>query len=193
MVVILWVIPLVAAPRRRHGKVIVCVKPSSGPISSRKLLSLQSDHGRAKSRATVLFHQAIVRLKSRPRGFHLVTSEILAAIPEISKVGTGLLHLLLQHTSASLFLNENADPDVRRDFEHWSNQAIPDGASYFVHTLEGADDMPAHLKSGIYGTSQTIPVRDGRLLLGTWQGVYLGEHRDDGGSRTVVATLMGKE
>jgi secondary thiamine-phosphate synthase enzyme len=193
MVVILWVIPLVAAPRRRHGKFIVCVKPPSAPISSRKLLSLQSDHGRAKSRATVLFHQAIVRLKSRPRGFHLVTSEILAAIPEISKVGTGMLHLFLQHTSASLFLNENADPDVRRDFEHWSNQAIPDGASYFVHTLEGADDMPAHLKSGIYGTSQTIPVRDGRLLLGTWQGVYLGEHRDDGGSRTVVATLMGKE
>ncbi len=193
MVVILSVIPLVAAPRRRHGKVIVCVKPPCGPISSRKLLSLQSDHGRAKSRATVLFHQAIVRLKSRPRGFHLVTSEILAAIPEISKVGTGILHLFLQHTSASLFLNENADPDVRRDFEHWSNHAIPDGASYFVHTLEGADDMPAHLKSGIYGTSQTIPVRDGRLLLGTWQGVYLGEHRDDGGSRTVVATLMGKE
>jgi len=141
----------------------------------------------------VFFHQVIVKLRSRPRGFHLVTSEILAAIPEISRVRVGLLHLLLQHTSASLFLNENADPDVRRDFEHWSNQAIPDGASYLVHRLEGADDMPAHLKSGIYGTSQTIPVRDGRLLLGTWQGVYLGEHRDDGGSRTVVATLLGKE
>jgi secondary thiamine-phosphate synthase enzyme len=158
-----------------------------------QLLSLQSDHGRAKSRATVLFHQAIVRLKSRPRGFHLVTSEILAAIPEIAKVGTGILHLFLQHTSASLLLNENADPDVRVDFEQWSNRAIPDGASYFVHRLEGADDMPAHLKAGIYGTSQTIPICNGRLLLGTWQGVYLGEHRDDGGSRTVVATLMGKE
>ena len=162
-------------------------------ISSRKLLSLQSDRGRAKSRPTVLFHQAIVKLKSRARGFHLVTSEILAAIPEIAQVRTGILHLFLQHTSASLFLNENADPDVRADFEHWSNEAIPDGASYFVHRLEGADDMPAHLKSGIYGTSQIIPVRDGRLLLGTWQGVYLGEHRDDGGSRTVVATLWGKE
>ncbi len=141
----------------------------------------------------MIFHQAIVRLKSRPRGFHLVTSEILAALPEIAKAGTGILNLFLQHTSASLFLNENADPDVRRDFEHWSDRAIPDGASYFVHTVEGADDMPAHLKSGIYGTSLTIPVKDGRLLLGTWQGVYLGEHRDDGGSRTVVATLMGKE
>jgi secondary thiamine-phosphate synthase enzyme len=182
-------------PRHAVGEanVILCVKPTSGVVSSRKLLSLQSDHGRAKSRATVLFHQAIIKLKSRPRGFHLVTSEILAAIPEISKVGMGLVHLFLQHTSASLFLNENADPDVRADFEHWSNQAIPDGASYLVHRLEGLDDMPAHLKSGIYGTSQIIPIRDGRLLLGTWQGVYLGEHRDDGGSRTVVATLWGKE
>ena len=141
----------------------------------------------------MLLHQTIIKLKARPRGFHLVTSEILGSIPEIAKVRMGLLHLLLQHTSASLFLNENADPDVRRDFERWSNQTIPDGAPYFTHTLEGVDDMPAHLKSGVYGASQTIPVRDGRLLLGTWQGVYLGEHRDDGGSRTVVATLIGKE
>jgi secondary thiamine-phosphate synthase enzyme len=141
----------------------------------------------------VLFDQTIIKLRSRPRGFHLVTSEILSAVPELSKIRIGFLHLFLQHTSASLFLNENADPDVRADFEHWSNQAIPDGAPYFVHRLEGADDMPAHMKSGLYGTSQTIPVRDGRLLLGTWQGVYLGEHRDDGGSRTVVATLWGKD
>jgi secondary thiamine-phosphate synthase enzyme len=146
-----------------------------------------------KASKPVLFHQAIVRLRSRPRGFHLVTSEILGAIPELSQVRMGILHLFLQHTSASLFLNENADPDVRADFEHWSNHAIPDGAPYLVHRLEGPDDMPAHLKSGLYGTSQTIPVRDGRLLLGTWQGVYLGEHRDDGGSRTVVATLWGKD
>ena len=142
---------------------------------------------------SVLFHQAIIRLQSRRRGFHLVTGEILAAIPEVAKVRTGILHLFLQHTSASLLLSENADPDVRGDFEHWSNQAIPDGADYLVHRLEGPDDMPAHLKSGIYGTSQTIPVSGGRLLLGTWQGVYLGEHRDEGGSRTVVATLWGKE
>lgn len=141
----------------------------------------------------MIFHQAIVRLKTRSRGFHLVTSEILAAIPEISQLRVGILQLFLQHTSASLLLSENADPDVRADFEHWGNQAIPDGAKYFVHKLEGADDMPAHVKSGIFGTSQTIPVRDGRLLLGTWQGVYLGEHRDDGGSRTVVATLWGND
>ena len=139
------------------------------------------------------FHQNIIKLRSRPRGFHLVTSEILGAIPEMSQIRVGFLHLFLQHTSASLLLNENADPDVRSDFEHWSNQAMPDGAAYFAHRLEGPDDMPAHLKSGIYGASQTIPVRDGRLLLGTWQGVYLGEHRDDGGSRTVVATLWGKD
>jgi len=141
----------------------------------------------------VLFHQAIIRLPSRRRGFHLVTGEILAALPELARVRTGILHLFLQHTSASLLLNENADPDVRRDFEHWSNQAIPDGANYLVHQLEGPDDMPAHLKSGIFGASQTIPIGDGRLLLGTWQGVYLGEHRDHGGSRTVVATIIGKE
>jgi secondary thiamine-phosphate synthase enzyme len=141
----------------------------------------------------VLLHQTTIRLKARRRGFHLVTGEILAALPEIAKVRVGLLNLLLQHTSASLFLNENADPDVRSDFEHWTDQSIPDGAQYFVHRLEGPDDMPAHLKSGMFGCSQTIPVSGGRLLLGTWQGVYLGEHRDDGGSRTVVATLWGEE
>jgi secondary thiamine-phosphate synthase enzyme len=122
-----------------------------------------------------------------------VTSEILAAVPEISSLRAGFLNLFLQHTSASIFLNENADPDVRTDFEHWSNEAIPDGARYFIHRLEGADDMPAHVKSGVFGATQMIPVRDGRLLLGTWQGIYLGEHRDSGGSRTVVATLWGKD
>ena len=141
----------------------------------------------------MFFHQATIRLKSRPRGYHLVTSEILAALPEVSRVRVGFLHLFLQHTSASLFLNENADPDVRRDFEHWSRQAMPDGAKYLVHQLEGPDDMPAHLKSGLFGTSQILPIGGGRLLLGTWQGVYLGEHRDEGGSRTVVATLWGEE
>ena len=141
----------------------------------------------------MLFHQTTIRLKSRRRGFHLVTGEILAALPEVAKIRVGMLNLFLQHTSASLFLNENADPDVRSDFEHWCDQAMPDGARYLVHRLEGPDDMPAHLKSGIFGTSQTIPVGGGRLLLGTWQGVYLGEHRDDGGSRTLVATLWGEE
>jgi len=141
----------------------------------------------------MLFHQAIIELKPRRRGFHLVSSEILAGIPQVAKVRVGMLHLFLQHTSASLFLNENADPDVRKDFEHWCVQAIPDGAPYLVHRTEGPDDMPAHLKSGLFGASLAIPVGDGRLRLGTWQGVYLGEHRDDGGSRTVVATLWGEE
>jgi secondary thiamine-phosphate synthase enzyme len=141
----------------------------------------------------VLFHQTIIELPPRRRGFHLVTGEILAAVPQIAKVRVGVLHLFLQHTSASLFLNENADPDVRSDFEHWGTQAIPDGARYLVHQTEGPDDMPAHLKAGIFGTAQTIPVGGGRLLLGTWQGVYLGEHRDDGGRRRVVATLWGEE
>lgn len=141
----------------------------------------------------MLFHQATIKLKARRRGFHLVTSEILAEIPQVTNVRVGLLHLFLQHTSASLFVSENADPDVRADFEHWSNQAMPDGARYFVHQDEGPDDMPAHLKAGLFGTSQVIPVGGGRLLLGTWQGIYLGEHRDHGGSRTVVATLWGEE
>ncbi len=140
----------------------------------------------------MLFHQATIALKPRRRGFHLVTGEIVAGIPQVAKVRVGLLHLFLQHTSASLFLNENADPDVRADFEHWSRQAMPDGAKYLVHQTEGPDDMPAHLKSGLFGTSQVIPVGNGRLLLGTWQGIYLGEHRDDGGSRTLVATLWGE-
>jgi secondary thiamine-phosphate synthase enzyme len=141
----------------------------------------------------VLFQQTTIRLQARRRGFHLVTTEILAGVPDLTRVRVGMLNLFLQHTSASLFLSENADPDVRDDFEHWANQAMPDGAKYLVHRLEGPDDMPAHLKSGMFGTSQTIPVGGGRLLLGTWQGVYLGEHRDDGGSRTLVATLWGEE
>jgi len=150
-------------------------------------------NGREGNRPTVFFHQTIIRLKPRPRGFHLVTGEILTALPEVGRVRTGFLHLFLQHTSASLLLNENADPDVRRDFEHWCDQAAPDGARYFVHRMEGPDDMPAHLKAGLFGTSQTIPIGAGRLLLGTWQGVYLGEHRDSGGGRNVVATLWGEE
>jgi secondary thiamine-phosphate synthase enzyme len=141
----------------------------------------------------VPFHQVVIRLTPRPRGFHLVTSEIVSALPQLGRLRVGVLHLFLQHTSASLFINENADPDVRKDFEHWCNQAMPDGARYFVHRLEGPDDMPAHLKSGLFGVAPSIPVGDGRLLLGTWQGVYLGEHRDDGGSRTVVATVWGEE
>lgn len=139
-----------------------------------------------------MWHQTDIALKPRPRGFHLVTDEILAAIPELAAIETGLLHLLLQHTSASLSINENADPTVRADFERWVRQAVPDEAPYFRHVTEGRDDMPAHIKGSVFGCELTIPVRRGALALGTWQGIYLGEHRDRGGARTVVATLQGQ-
>jgi secondary thiamine-phosphate synthase enzyme len=135
--------------------------------------------------------QREIELDARPRGFHLVTREILGALPEIGEVSVGLLHLLIQHTSASLALNENASPDVRRDFESYFNAAVPEDAPYWTHTLEGADDMPAHIKASLLGPSLTLPVAQGRLALGTWQGIYLCEHRDRGGSRSVVATLWG--
>lgn len=141
----------------------------------------------------MFWHQALIRLRSRPRGFHLVTDEIMAAVPELGKVEIGFLQLFLQHTSASLLVNENADPDVRADFERWGNAGVPDGAPYFEHTAEGDDDMPAHVKSALFGVSVMLPVREGRLALGTWQGVYLGEHRAEGGARQVIATLWGKE
>jgi secondary thiamine-phosphate synthase enzyme len=137
--------------------------------------------------------QRSVTLGARDRGFHLVTREIVDALPELSQVRVGLLHLLIQHTSASLALNENASPDVRRDFETWFSQVVPEGASYWTHTLEGDDDMPAHVKAALLGPSLTLPVARGRLALGTWQGIYLCEHRDRGGRRTVVATAWGEE
>jgi secondary thiamine-phosphate synthase enzyme len=131
-------------------------------------------------------------LAPRPRGFHLVTLELLGALPELGDVGVGLLHLLILHTSASLALNENASPDVRRDFETWFNQAVPERAPYWTHTLEGDDDMPAHIKAALLGPSLTLPVASGQLALGTWQGIYLCEHRDRGGPRSLVATLWGE-
>jgi len=137
------------------------------------------------------WQQTEVRLKPRPRGFHLITNEIVAAVPELAKLEVGLAHLFIQHTSASLAVNENADPDVRGDLERWFGRAVPENAPYFEHTTEGADDMPAHIKATVVGSSVTIPIRRGRLALGTWQGIYLGEHRDAGGARTVVITLMG--
>ena len=140
----------------------------------------------------MIFQQRSMTLRARPRGFHLVTGEVLAALPELAQVERGLLHLFLQHTSASLAINENADPDVRADLERWCNQAAPDGAPYFEHTAEGDDDMPGHVKAALFGPSLTIPVSAGRLALGTWQGIYLGEHRDQGGSRHLVATLWGE-
>jgi secondary thiamine-phosphate synthase enzyme len=135
--------------------------------------------------------QREIRLEARPRGFHLVTDEVLAALPEIRDVRVGLLHLLIRHTSASLALNENASPDVRRDFRTWMDHAVPEDFAW-THTSEGPDDMPAHVKSALTGPELTLPVRDGRLALGTWQGLYLGEHRDRGGARSLVATLWGE-
>ena len=135
--------------------------------------------------------QRQIGLGPRPRGFHLITRDVLGALPELRQVAVGLLHLLIAHTSASLALNENASPDVRRDFETWFNEVVPERASYWTHTLEGPDDMPAHVKAALLGPALTLPVSRGRLALGTWQGIYLCEHRDRGGSRSLVATLSG--
>ena len=131
-------------------------------------------------------------LAARPRGFHLVTGEVVDALPELGELSVGLLHLHIQHTSAALTLNENASPDVRRDFATWFDRAVPDGASYWTHTQEGDDDMPAHVKGSLLGFSLLLPVRDGRLALGTWQGIYLCELRDHGGARRLTATLQGE-
>ena len=136
--------------------------------------------------------QRSLTLPPRRRGFHLVTAEILAALPELAQVEAGLLHVFVQHTSASLTLNENASPDVRRDFERFFNRAVPDGWEGFEHTLEGPDDMAAHIKASVLGPSLTLPVQGGRLALGTWQGVYLCEHRDRGGARRLLLTLHGE-
>jgi secondary thiamine-phosphate synthase enzyme len=140
----------------------------------------------------MIWCQQEVRLDPRPRGFHLVTREILGAMPELGQIDVGILHLLIQHTSASLTLNENASPDVRRDFESWFNEIVPERASYWTHTLEGPDDMPAHIKAALLGPSLTIPISHGHLALGTWQGIYLCEHRDRGGTRSIMATAWGQ-
>jgi secondary thiamine-phosphate synthase enzyme len=139
-----------------------------------------------------MWAQREIRLGARPRGFHLVTREVLGALPELGEVQVGLLHLLIRHTSASLALNENASPDVRRDFETWFNEAVPQEASYWTHTLEGADDMPAHIKASLLGPSLSLPIAGGHVALGTWQGIYLCEHRDRGGPRSLLATAWGE-
>jgi len=131
-------------------------------------------------------------LKSKPRGFHLITNEIFSQIPELKNFKAGVVHVFIQHTSASLTLNENADPSVRADMETYFNRAVPESdAKYYEHTLEGTDDMTSHIKSSILGSSVTIPITNGRLNLGTWQGIYLCEHRNYGGVRNIVVTLMG--
>jgi secondary thiamine-phosphate synthase enzyme len=135
--------------------------------------------------------QREITLQARPRGVHLVTSEVVDALPELRELQIGLAHLFIRHTSASLTLNENASPDVRRDFEAWLNVAVPEDFAW-THTLEGPDDMPAHVKASLMGASLSLPIAGGRLALGTWQGVYLCEHRDRGGPRTLLATLTGE-
>ena len=135
--------------------------------------------------------QREITLKARPRGVHLVTDEIVGALPELRELQIGLAHLFIRHTSASLTLNENASPDVRRDFESWFDHAVPEDFAW-THTLEGSDDMPAHIKAALMGSSLSLPVSRGRLALGTWQGIYLCEHRDRGGSRSLLATLTGE-
>jgi secondary thiamine-phosphate synthase enzyme len=136
--------------------------------------------------------QREITLAPRPRGFHLVTNEIVRKLPELSKFETGMAHVFILHTSASLTLNENASPDVRADMEAYFNRAVPENEPYFQHTQEGADDMPAHIKAALLGSSLMIPVHSGRFRMGTWQGIYLCEHRNHGGARKVVVTLQGE-
>jgi secondary thiamine-phosphate synthase enzyme len=131
-------------------------------------------------------------LAPRPRGFHLITRDILDGVEGLAQIRVGLLHLLIQHTSASLTLNENASSDVRVDFESWFNDAVPERAAFWTHTLEGDDDMPAHVKASLLGPDLTLPLANGRPALGTWQGIYLCEHRDHGGPRSIVATAFGE-
>lgn len=136
--------------------------------------------------------QKEIVLKPRYRGFHLITSEILAHLPELQQFNIGMLNLLIKHTSASITINENAAPDVRKDFESYFNHTVPENATYYLHLDEGADDMPAHIKSSLLGCSLNIPISHGKLAFGTWQGIYLCEHRDQGGQRTILATLNGE-
>ncbi len=138
-----------------------------------------------------MWTQRSFQISPKRRGFHLITQEVIAAASELSRVQIGILHLFIQHTSASLTINENADADVRRDMEMAMNKVAPESWPY-VHTIEGPDDMPAHLKASMMGSSVSIPIRNGKLLLGTWQGIYLGEHRDEAGPRSFVVTIHGE-
>ena len=138
-----------------------------------------------------MWMQRELTLRPRERGFHLITREVLEGLPELREVRVGLLHLFIRHTSASLTLNENASPDVRRDFESWFNAAVPEDFAW-THTLEGPDDMPAHVKAALMGSSLSLPIARGGFVLGTWQGIYLCEHRDRGGPRSLLLTLHGE-
>lgn len=136
--------------------------------------------------------QKEIRLKARPRGFHSITAELVQHLGDLNGIITGMCQIFIRHTSASLVLNEDADPSVRADFESWFNKTVRENDPVYTHTSEGPDDMPAHLKAALLGSSVFIPIQGGRLALGTWQGVYLGEHRDDGGSRRIVVTAFGE-
>src|SRR5918998_2096013 len=139
-----------------------------------------------------MWQQRQIRLRPQRRGFHLITREVAEGVPELRELRIGLAHVHILHTSASLTLNENASPDVRRDFESWFDRAVPEDAPFWTHTDEGPDDMPAHIKASVLGPSLTLPVSDGRLALGTWQGIYLCEHRDRPSGRRVLANLWGE-
>lgn len=140
-----------------------------------------------------MWHQKKIQLSPKSRGYHIITDEVLKKIPNIKNIKAGLVHIFIQHTSASLTINENADPSVRRDFETHFKRMVPEDTSLYEHTLEGPDDMTSHIKSSLLGASVSIPVTDGGLNLGTWQGIYLCEHRNRGGSRKLVVTLQGEE
>lgn len=135
--------------------------------------------------------QKEIKLKPKSKGFHLITNQITGALPELASINIGILHILLKHTSASLSINENADPTVRQDFESFFNRTVKENENYYLHTLEGSDDLPAHIKASLLGVTISLPVSNGQLCLGTWQGIYLGEHRNQGGPRSCVLTLQG--
>ncbi len=139
----------------------------------------------------MMWLQKKLTLPPKRRGFHVITQDVLAQCPEIAHISVGLMHVFIQHTSASLSLNENADPSVREDFEQVFNRLVPENAPYYRHNDEGSDDLPAHIKSSLLGASLSIPISQGRLALGTWQGIYLCEHRNQGGPRRLVITLQG--
>ena len=136
--------------------------------------------------------QKNIVLNARPRGFHLITQTLIQELPELRQYKIGIAHFFIQHTSASLTINENANPTVRSDFENFFNQSVKENENYYLHTYEGSDDMPAHIKSSLLGQSITIPISQGELNLGTWQGIYLGEHRNHGGRRCIIVTLQGE-
>ncbi len=136
--------------------------------------------------------QKEIQLTAKNRGFHIITNEILNQVPEIAKIKIGIANIFIKHTSASLTINENVSSDVLRDLERHFNKFIPEDVPYYEHNYEGSDDMPAHIKSSVLGQSLSIPITDGRLNLGTWQGIYLGEHRNYGGARKIVITIIGE-